>query len=73
VAKLLIDECLHTSLLKLEHEAGHTADHVNYLGLGRSKDWDLMKLILDRDYTFVTNPNRLPGTLTAAHRCMPVW
>jgi predicted nuclease of predicted toxin-antitoxin system len=55
VAKLLIDECLHTSLLKLAHEAGHTTDHVNYLGLGSSKDWDLMKLILDRDYTFVTN------------------
>ena len=55
MAKLLIDECLHTSLLKLAHEAGHTADHVNYLGLGSSKDWDLLKLILDRDYTFVTN------------------
>jgi predicted nuclease of predicted toxin-antitoxin system len=55
VVKLLIDECLHTSLLKLAHEAGHTADHVNYLGLGSSKDWDLMKLILDQDYTFVTN------------------
>jgi predicted nuclease of predicted toxin-antitoxin system len=55
VAKFLIDECLHTSLLKLAHEAGHNADHVNYLGLGSSKDWDLMKLILDQDYTFVTN------------------
>jgi predicted nuclease of predicted toxin-antitoxin system len=55
VVKLLIDECLHTSLLKLAHEAGHTADHVNYLGLGSSNDWDLMKLILDEDYTFVTN------------------
>jgi predicted nuclease of predicted toxin-antitoxin system len=55
VAKFLIDECLHTSLLKMAHEAGHTADHVNYLGLGSSKDWDLMELILDRDYTFVTN------------------
>ena len=55
MAKLLIDECLHTSLLKLANEAGHTADHVNYLGLGSSTDWDLMKLILDRDYTFVTN------------------
>jgi predicted nuclease of predicted toxin-antitoxin system len=55
VSKLLIDECLHTSLLKLAHEAGHTADHVNYLGLGSSKDWELMKLIVDRDYTFVTN------------------
>ena len=55
MAKFLIDECLHTSLLKLANEAGHTADHVNYLGLGSAKDWDLMKLILDRDYIFVTN------------------
>ena len=55
MAKLLIDECLHTSLLELAHAAGHSADHVNYLGLGSSKDWELMKQILDRDYTFVTN------------------
>jgi len=55
VAKFLIDECLHTSLLKLAHEAGFNADHVNYLGLGSSKDWDLMKPILNQAYTFVTN------------------
>jgi predicted nuclease of predicted toxin-antitoxin system len=61
VAKLLIDECLHVSLLELAHAAGHVADHVTYLGLGSSKDWDLMKLIVERDYTFVT----------AEHRCTP--
>jgi predicted nuclease of predicted toxin-antitoxin system len=55
VAKLLIDECLHTSLLNLAHAAGYAAEHVNYLGLGSSKDWELMKLILESDYTFVTN------------------
>jgi predicted nuclease of predicted toxin-antitoxin system len=55
VAKLLIDECLHASLLELAHAAGHAANHVNYLGLGSSKDWELMTLILDQDYTFVTN------------------
>lgn len=55
MVRFLIDECLHTSLLKLAHEAGHIADHVNYLGLGSSKDWALMKVILDQDYTFVTN------------------
>ncbi len=27
--KLLIDECLHTSLVELAHAAGHVADHVN--------------------------------------------
>lgn len=55
MAKLLIDECLLTSLIELAHADGHAADHVNYLGLGSAKDWELMKLIQDQDYTFVTN------------------
>jgi predicted nuclease of predicted toxin-antitoxin system len=53
--KLLIDECLHTSLVELAHAAGHVAHHVNYLGLGSSKDWQLMATIRAQDYTFVTN------------------
>jgi predicted nuclease of predicted toxin-antitoxin system len=53
--KLLIDECLHTSLVELAHAAGHVADHVNYLGLGSSKDWHLIKTVRQQDYTFVTN------------------
>ena len=56
--KLLIDECLHTSLVEVAHAAGHVADHVNYLDLGSSKDWQLMGVIRKQDYTFVTN-NRL--------------
>jgi predicted nuclease of predicted toxin-antitoxin system len=53
--KLLIDECLHTSLVEVAHAASHVADHVNYLGLGSSKDWQLMATIRVQDYTFVTN------------------
>ena len=53
--KLLIDECLHTSLVELAHAAGHVSDHVNYLSLGGSKDWQLMAVIREQDYTFVTN------------------
>jgi predicted nuclease of predicted toxin-antitoxin system len=53
--KLLIDECLHTSLVEVAHATGHVADHVNYLGLGSSKDWQLMATIRAQDYTFVTN------------------
>jgi hypothetical protein len=45
VAKFLIDECLHTSLIELAHAADQIADHVNYLGLGSSKDWELMMAI----------------------------
>lgn len=58
VAKFLIDECLHTSLVDLAHMAGHAADHVTYLALGGAKDWELMGTILECDYTLVTN-NRL--------------
>jgi predicted nuclease of predicted toxin-antitoxin system len=53
--KWLIDECLHTSLVELAHSRGQVADHVNYLGLGSYKDWELMEIVIDRDYTFVTN------------------
>lgn len=31
VAKFLIDECLHTSLVQLAHAAGHAADQVTYI------------------------------------------
>ena len=53
--KFLIDECLHTSLVTLAHDAGHLCDHVNFLGLGGHKDWQLMTKIRNEDYTFVTN------------------
>jgi predicted nuclease of predicted toxin-antitoxin system len=55
MAKLLIDECLHTSLVDLAHRAGHAADHVTHLGLGGAKDWQLMPVIREREYAFVTN------------------
>jgi hypothetical protein len=35
----------HTSLVELAHVAGHLDDHVNYLSLGGSKDWQLMAVI----------------------------
>ena len=53
--RFLIDECLHTSLVRVAHSAGFTCEHVNLLGLGGSKDWQLMAKIRDEDYTFVTN------------------
>jgi hypothetical protein len=31
VTKLLIDECLHLSLVDLARAEGHVADHVNHL------------------------------------------
>jgi len=53
--KLLIDECLHTSLAAVAHSAGHSADHVSHRGLGGLKDWQLMRVIREQEYTFVTN------------------
>jgi predicted nuclease of predicted toxin-antitoxin system len=53
--KFLIDECLHTSLVSIAHRAGHICEHVNFLGLGGLKDWQLMPKIRSGDYTFVTN------------------
>jgi predicted nuclease of predicted toxin-antitoxin system len=53
--KFLIDECLHTSLVHLAHDSGHTCDHVNFVGLGGHKDWELMDRIRAGEYTFVTN------------------
>lgn len=53
--KLLIDECLHTSLVTVAHSAGHSAHHVSHCGLGGLKDWQLMRVIREQEYTFVTN------------------
>jgi predicted nuclease of predicted toxin-antitoxin system len=53
--KFLIDECLHTSLVQVAQASGYVADHVNYLSLGGLKDWQLLPVIREREYTFVTN------------------
>jgi Domain of unknown function (DUF5615) len=37
------------------HAAGYVADHVNYLGLGGLRDWQLLQVIREREFTFVTN------------------
>jgi Domain of unknown function (DUF5615) len=41
--------------VQVAHAAGYIADHVNYLSLGGLKDWQLLPVIRERDYTFVTN------------------
>ena len=53
--KFLIDECLHTSLVTLAHDAGHVCEHVNFVGLGGHKNWRLMSIVRREDYPFVTN------------------
>ena len=39
----------------LDGYAALDREHVNYLGLGSSKDWQFMATIRAQDYTFVTN------------------
>jgi predicted nuclease of predicted toxin-antitoxin system len=56
--KLLIDECLHTSLVGIAERHGHEAWHVNWLGLSGETDWNLMLRIVEEDFTFVTNNAR---------------
>ena len=53
--RFLIDECLHPTLADVAHGAGHEAHHVNYLGLASTKDHDLMPVVLEGDFIFVTN------------------
>lgn len=49
--KFLIDECLHTSLVEVAHQAGFDASHVNFLGLTGVTDWRLIERVLQDDYT----------------------
>ena len=53
--KALVDECLSTELVALAADRGHPgSSHVRWIGLGGAKDWTLMPVILDGDWTFVT-------------------
>ena len=53
--KFLIDECLHVSLVGYAQERGHEAHYVSWLGLTGAPDWKLIELIVDQDFTMVTN------------------
>jgi hypothetical protein len=68
--KLLIDECLSEELSKLARERGHPeGSHVRWIGKAGAKDWQLLPVILDGDWTFVTRnsvdfrgPPNAPGS-----------
>ena len=53
--RLLIDECLHESLVGVAHRAGFEATHVKHLGLSGKADWELAERIVEDEFTFVTN------------------
>ena len=53
--KLLVDECMHTSLVKVATDRDYEANHVTHMGMGGLKDHELMAKVRDKDFTFVTN------------------
>ncbi len=55
---LLIDECLHTSLIAVAQAHGHLAQHVAWIGLSGETDWALMERVRAEDLTLVTNNAR---------------
>lgn len=53
--KLLIDECLSEELAKLARDYGHPeSSHIRWIGKTGAKDWELLPVIIDGDWTFVT-------------------
>ena len=53
--KLLIDECLTLDLVEVARRLGHPeSSHVVWVGKAGWKDWELKRLILEEDWTFVT-------------------
>jgi hypothetical protein len=66
----LVDECLSPELAKVAIEAGYSgSSHVTWIGQRGAKDWELKKLVLGADWTFVTKnsvdfrgPIEQPGT-----------
>jgi len=50
--KLLIDECLSEELTKIARGRGHSeSSHVRWIGKAAAKDWELLPVIFDGDWT----------------------
>ena len=53
--KFLVDECLSPKLVELAHAQGHgQSSHIVWLGRAGAKDWALIPVIVEGDWTFVT-------------------
>jgi hypothetical protein len=57
VLRLLIDENLSPTLEEIAHERGYECAHVSHMGYSGAKDWNLKRIILDGDWTFLTANN----------------
>ena len=56
--KFLIDECLSPKLVEVARERDYEASHIVWIGMQCWKDWELKRVILDGDWTFVTKKQR---------------
>lgn len=55
MTKLLIDECLSSSLALIARQRGHhEASHVVWIGKAGWKDWELKETLLEGDWVLVT-------------------
>jgi hypothetical protein len=66
---LLIDECLSQELVGVAQGRGHNSTHVVWRGKSGAKDWELVELALEEDWTLVTKnsvdfrgPAKAPGS-----------
>jgi predicted nuclease of predicted toxin-antitoxin system len=55
VPRFLVDENLSVLLPQTAHARGYEATHINHYGLQQAKDWDILKIVADEDWTLVTN------------------
>ncbi len=53
--RFLVDENLSVLLPETAHARGYEATHINHYGLHQSKDWDILKVVEEEDWTLVTN------------------
>lgn len=53
--KLLIDECLHTSLVAVAKDRGFFAHYVPHFGKAGWQDYNLAPFAMEHDYVLVTN------------------
>ena len=53
--RFLVDECLSSLLVRVANEFGFEAHHVAHLARAGAEDRHLLPLILDGDFTLVTN------------------
>jgi len=56
--RILVDECLSVALVAAAKARGHDATHVVWLGREGAQDWNLIQLITEQDFVFVTNNRR---------------